>query len=504
MKFGLVDAHTVKRLVIDGDIKLPAKKVNIPKDMRWNTKQLNSAVLQGILQGDSMQKIAKRVFPIVNNNASAAIRNARTMVTGAECAGRNDSYKDLESRGVVLKKVWIATPDGRTRESHLEMDGEEVDVDEAFSNGCMYPGDPNGDPSEVYNCRCTMRTHIVGFMSDDGSISEIDFEREETLHDRQMEEERERREIEAEDPEEESTIVNGKDISETWERRPDKFDFEIEDIINAQGFDGLPRVVSADEFETAVKAANGGKGFIAQRTYSAETQEIVDTYHKELYNGKWYVDCSTGGAQYGQGMYCAADYSGTLSEGIKSEMNHYLSLQDTRLRYDRDQEIVDAQYRYANEKKQEVYNNVTDPVEQAMLRREILRTGTSEDRALLRGLSDEEYEALYKKMAEVNDSATAAYNEVRRMSMEEIARKFNIQDHAPNYVETITLDPSAKIITYKELLELEKTSDRKFEDIGSFAVAMGYDAINAEGHGKSGSYTVILNRTKVIFKGGLI
>lgn len=196
VKFGLVDAHTVKRLVTDGDIKLPARKVNIPKDIRWNTKQLNSAVLQGILQGDSMPKIAKRVFPIVNNNASAAIRNARTMVTGAECAGRNDSYKDLESRGVVLKKVWIATPDGRTRESHLEMDGEEVDIDEAFSNGCMYPGDPNGDPSEVYNCRCSMRTHIVGFMSDDGTISKVDFDRGETYHNQQIDEERERREDE--------------------------------------------------------------------------------------------------------------------------------------------------------------------------------------------------------------------------------------------------------------------------------------------------------------------
>lgn len=195
VQFGLVDAHTVKRLVIDGKIKLPYKDLDIPKDMRWNKKQLNSAVLQGILQGDSMNKIAKRIVHIVDNNASAAIRNARTMVTGAECRGREDSYRELESRGVVLKKVWIATPDGRTRESHLELDGEEVDVNEAFSNGCMYPGDPSGDPSEVYNCRCSIRTHIIGFRADDGSISEIDFEREETLHDRQMEEEKERREI---------------------------------------------------------------------------------------------------------------------------------------------------------------------------------------------------------------------------------------------------------------------------------------------------------------------
>lgn len=193
VKFGLVDAHTIEKLVIDGDIKLPYKKLNVPKDMRWNTKQLNSAVLQGILQGDSMRKIAKRITPIVDNNAKAAIRNARTMVTGAECAGRNDSYKDLESQGVVLKKVWIATPDDRTRESHFELDGEEVGVNEEFSNGLMFPGDESGDPSEVYNCRCSIRTHIIGVRNDDGSISEIDFEREETLHDRQMEEEKERR-----------------------------------------------------------------------------------------------------------------------------------------------------------------------------------------------------------------------------------------------------------------------------------------------------------------------
>jgi SPP1 gp7 family putative phage head morphogenesis protein len=195
VNFGLIDTHTVKRLVSDENIKLPYKKINISKDIRWNTKQLNSAVLQGILQGDSIQKIVERIFPIVNNNKNAAVRNARTMVTGAECAGRNDSYKELESRGIVLKKVWIATPDSRTRDSHLKLDGEEVNVNEEFSNGCMYPGDPNGDPSEVYNCRCSIRTHIIGFRNDDGSISKIDFEREETLHDKQMEEEKERREI---------------------------------------------------------------------------------------------------------------------------------------------------------------------------------------------------------------------------------------------------------------------------------------------------------------------
>ena len=38
-------------------------------------------------------------------------------------------------------------------------------------------------------------------------------------------------------------------------------------------------------------------------------------------------------------------------------------------------------------------------------------------------------------------------------------------------------------------------------DLGSYAALRGYDAINAQGHGESGSYTVILNRTAVIFRG---
>ena len=52
---------------------------------------------------------------------------------------------------------------------------------------------------------------------------------------------------------------------------------------------------------------------------------------------------------------------------------------------------------------------------------------------------------------------------------------------------------------YSKKVESESAEIRtKYGDIGSYAAALGYDAINAEGHGESGSYTVILNRTKTI------
>lgn len=186
--FNLLDKTTVLRLKKRGDLNLPSKKLNIAKNKRWNTKWMNSELLQGLYKGESVGEIALRIFPEIANksdyvpkkgganefyrrNENIAIRNARTMVTEAENGGRLQSYKDLSDEGIVMKKVWIATEDNRTRDSHLDVDGEEVDIDEEFSNECDCPGE--GPPDEVWNCRCSMKTHILGFKNSDGSISYV-------------------------------------------------------------------------------------------------------------------------------------------------------------------------------------------------------------------------------------------------------------------------------------------------------------------------------------------
>ena len=197
MAFATRSEATIARMIKDNNIKLPKKKVQIPKDKRWNTKQLNSSVLQGILQGEPMTAISKRILPIVDNNRAAAVRNARTMVTGAENRGRLDSYKQMESDGIISKKVWLATADGHTRDWHLSMDGQEVGLDEYFIDGngneLEYPGDPGGEPSSVYNCRCSMVTHITGIRRKDGSIKQVDYQPYSSLHEQQIREEKERR-----------------------------------------------------------------------------------------------------------------------------------------------------------------------------------------------------------------------------------------------------------------------------------------------------------------------
>lgn len=164
--FELVDAATVKSLATKDETLLPYKVVNGKKDVRWNTSAVNSEVLQGIIQGESIPDISKRLRNVTEMNLSSSIRNARTSTTSAENRGRMDSFHAAQEKGVVLHKIWMATNDGRTREAHILLDGQEQEVDEPFDSELgpiMYPGDPNADPANVYNCRCTMVTKVLGF-----------------------------------------------------------------------------------------------------------------------------------------------------------------------------------------------------------------------------------------------------------------------------------------------------------------------------------------------------
>ena len=165
--YTLYSRETVERLLRDDPNLLPKRKVDVPKDKRWNKQHINSAITQGVLQGDDLRSISKRLLSVTDMDKTAAIRNARTMMTGAQNSGRIDAMKRMKGIGVNVKKEWIATLDHHTRASHGRLDGEIVDIDKKFSNGLMYPGDPNGLPAEVYNCRCTIGYNFPEYPDED-------------------------------------------------------------------------------------------------------------------------------------------------------------------------------------------------------------------------------------------------------------------------------------------------------------------------------------------------
>ena len=160
--FTLYDQNTVGRLIKSDPQILPKPAPGVQKDKAYTyyNKLMNSAITQGIVQGETIQQIAKRIVNTTGERSYAsAVRNARTAYTGAQNAGRMEGLHQAQALGIKVKKQWMATLDDRTRDTHAELDGQIRDVDEPFEVDGMeidYPGDPTADPSLVYNCRCTL------------------------------------------------------------------------------------------------------------------------------------------------------------------------------------------------------------------------------------------------------------------------------------------------------------------------------------------------------------
>lgn len=460
-----VTPETIKRAVNN-----PISGLTLSDTLEKNRKEvvydIKREIGVGLANGDRYSTMAKRITERVDMDYKKAVTIARTETHRVKEAGFHDASTEINdalkngTTAMRLHKTWVSMKDERVRKSskanHRKMNGVSVLEDEEFDLGrgvkTQAPGQ-SGDPHNDINCRCFLKYELK-------EVEEVE---------KALETDSEKKQASVEE-----TVVQGSDVSATWERRKDKFDYEIEDVINAQGFDGLPRVVSADEFEEAVKKSK----FIAQRTYSAPTQEILDEYRNQLYNGKWYVDCSTGGAQYGQGMYCAADYTGTLTDGIKAEMKHYQALNSTRanpfahtetLTLDKSAKIADFEtikaekYSLTSEKfARETLDKLQVSEEKKALIARELRIATDEEnkigRKFERSLDDDEFDKIF--------------------------------DEISSYCAEISRNAKEKERMYHDM------------DVGSYAVLNGYDAINADGHGESGSYTVVLNRTKVIFKKG--
>ena len=173
--FDLWDEQTVKRLIVDNPEVMPyyppKKALKRGIDLAYGKKQISASVTSSILQGKSIPRIAKDLQTrIPDMNKASAIRTARTAVTGAQNAGRMDSYVAAEKMGIKLKKSWLATIDGRTRHEHALLDGQTVDTDKPFKvDGyeLMFPGDPSGPAHLTYNCRCTMIAAVDGVDTSD-------------------------------------------------------------------------------------------------------------------------------------------------------------------------------------------------------------------------------------------------------------------------------------------------------------------------------------------------
>lgn len=131
--------------------------VGIGDDLWANTR---TSLLAGFEAGEDIPTLASRVRDAAGVTTPRANVIARTEVVGASNRGSFDTARLL---GVPMQKVWMATPDDRTRPSHVDADRQEVPLDKPFTVGdasLEHPGDWLGPPEEVINCRCVIGYEI--------------------------------------------------------------------------------------------------------------------------------------------------------------------------------------------------------------------------------------------------------------------------------------------------------------------------------------------------------
>jgi SPP1 gp7 family putative phage head morphogenesis protein len=147
-QFNLQDPR-VGRFLRQWGVERITTKVN-----RVTQERLRVVLERGSDAGKPYAEIEKdiaRVFEVAKGSRARAI--AQTEIPRASNFASKESYRQLG----VEKKEWQATEDDVTRDTHAEMNGQVVEINEMFvsPSGAQadYPGD-FGVPEEDINCRC--------------------------------------------------------------------------------------------------------------------------------------------------------------------------------------------------------------------------------------------------------------------------------------------------------------------------------------------------------------
>ena len=170
--FSLYNRAAVAELALhDADLlPLPSPKrlaELAASDQLWNRQLVSSSMMQSILAGESVPKMATRLATSVGEkNYHSAVRAVRTMSTAVQNKSRIDAFERAKANGSdIQSQIWLAVMDNRTRHAHRQLDHQEVPVGEPFKvDGyeLRFPADPEAPAYLKYNCRCSVRGRIKG------------------------------------------------------------------------------------------------------------------------------------------------------------------------------------------------------------------------------------------------------------------------------------------------------------------------------------------------------
>jgi hypothetical protein len=111
-------------------------------------KRVSVRVAEGIKNGNSIVETAKDIRDLFDEMSVSRSELIAQVETGIAASGGD--YINAKATGLDLQKIWSNSQDEKVRESHQIR--EAVDMDDTFSNGLLYPLDPNGPIEEIANC----------------------------------------------------------------------------------------------------------------------------------------------------------------------------------------------------------------------------------------------------------------------------------------------------------------------------------------------------------------
>lgn len=158
-----IDQEAVTRAVqLDSKISEGMYR-HLGEDVSQLKKHITAQVSRGISTGMTFEAMAQQLrFKMIgtyNNPGGSlayALRIARTEGHRIQVQSTMDACHKAKEKGADVVKQWDSTLDAKTRTSHQKVDGEVRELDKPFSNGLMFPGDPDGGAAEVINCRCAL------------------------------------------------------------------------------------------------------------------------------------------------------------------------------------------------------------------------------------------------------------------------------------------------------------------------------------------------------------
>lgn len=147
-------------------IELHNKKINQEKDITWCRTKINGSKLMAALGGIKVKELSEYIADrTVNNTKRSVDVIARAMVFGAINCGAYEAGCRAMEMGIPIEKTWLAIMDMNVRDSHKELNGTTVPLDESFKSfhgPIRFPHDPNAAMEEVCGCRCSLAIHVKG------------------------------------------------------------------------------------------------------------------------------------------------------------------------------------------------------------------------------------------------------------------------------------------------------------------------------------------------------